>query len=85
MSEDFMSTTTSALKRAAGAFTKTILDGQRYGVHGKAFVCQLCGHDHFKLGGGRSSITALHTLECGVCGHVEFFAKSPPLLKDNAA
>ena len=72
-----MSTTTSPLKRAVNA-AKNAMGPQQYGLHGKPFVCQLCGHDRFT-----SSLIlmfSLHTLACAECGHVEFFAKHPPLI-----
>ena len=78
-----MSTKTSALKRAASAFKKA-MGAHRYGVHGKPFVCQLCGHDRFKVGSG-ASVIGLYSLACAECGHVEFFAQTPPVLDDNAA
>lgn len=73
-----MSTKTSALKRAMSAFKKTT-GPQGYGLHGKPFVCQFCGHDRFTVGSG-ASIMGLCTLACAGCGHVEFFAKLPPVL-----
>ena len=78
-----MSTKVSALKRAATAFKKA-MGAQRYGVHGKPFVCQFCGHERFKLGSG-AKILGLYSLACAECGHVEFFAATPPVLDDNAA
>jgi hypothetical protein len=73
-----MSTKVSALKRFAGAFQKMV-EAKRYGVHGKPFVCQLCGHERFKLGSD-ISIIGLYSLACDECSHVEFFAQVPPLL-----
>jgi hypothetical protein len=78
-----MGTKVSALKRAARAFAKA-MGAQRYGVHGKPFVCQLCGHDRFKLGSDISMI-GLYSLACDECSHVEFFAQVPPLLDEDAA
>jgi hypothetical protein len=78
-----MSTKTSPLKRAVGAFKKA-MGAQRYGVHGKPFVCQLCGHDRFKVEHG-VKIIGFNSLVCAECGHVEFFATTPPILDDNAA
>ena len=55
-----MSTNKSPLKRAESAFKKA-MGPKKYGVHGKPFVCQLCGCDRFKV--GRSgSIIGLHSL-----------------------
>jgi len=78
-----MSTKASTLKRAATAFARA-MGAKRYGVHGKPFVCQLCGHDRFKLGSG-ASIIGLYSLACAECSHVEFFGQTPPVLDDNAA
>jgi hypothetical protein len=78
-----MSTKVSALKRFASAFAKSVA-AKRYGVHGKPFVCQLCGHDRFKLGGDISMI-GLYSLACGECSHVELFAQVPPLLDKDGA
>jgi hypothetical protein len=76
--KSFMSTKTSALKRAVGAFKKAT-GPQQYGLHGKPFICPFCGHDRFALGSG-ASIMGLYTLACADCGRVEFFAKLPPVL-----
>ncbi len=76
-----MSTKVSALKQAASEFKKA-MGPHRYGVNGKPFVCQLCGHDRFKFG---SSIVGLYWLACAECSHIEFFAQRPPFLDDNAA
>jgi hypothetical protein len=78
-----MSTKASPLKRAVSAFKKA-MGAHRYGVHGKPFVCQLCGHDRFKVGKG-GAIIGLHSLACAECGHLEFFEATPPILDDNAA
>jgi hypothetical protein len=78
-----MSTKVSTLKRAATAFKKAT-GAKRYGVHGKAFVCQLCGQDRFKIGKGGAMI-GLHSLACAECGHLEFFAATPPVLDDDGA
>jgi hypothetical protein len=77
-----MTNKASALKRAATAFQKA-MGAQRYGIHGKPFICQLCGHDRFKIGSG-ASIIGLYSLACAECGHVEFFATTPPVLDDDA-
>ena len=79
-----MSTKISALKRATSAFKKAI-GPKRYGVHGKPFICQFCGHDRFKVLGGNISVLALFSFACAECGHVELFATKPPVLDDNAA
>jgi hypothetical protein len=79
-----MSTKTSALKRAASAFKKA-MGPQRYGVHGKSFICQFCGHDRFKKRDGGVSIFGLSGLTCAECSHVEFFNIMPPVLDDDAA
>jgi hypothetical protein len=78
-----MSTKASTLKRVADAFQKA-RGAQRYGVRGKPFICQLCGHDRFKLGNG-AFILGLYSLACAECGHVEFFAAAPPILDEVAA
>ena len=78
-----MSTKVSALKRFASAFQK-VVEAKQYGVHGKSFVCNLCGHDRFKLGSD-ISVLGLYSLACADCSHVEFFAQVPPLLDDAAA
>jgi len=77
-----MNTKASTLKRATTAFKKA-MGAQRYGVNGKPFVCQFCGHDRFKLGSG-ASLIGLHSLVCAECSHVEFFAATPPILDDSA-
>jgi len=69
-----MSKQTSALKRAVKA-VKDAMGPQRYGPHGKPFVCHLCGHDRFTY--GVAPVIVMHTLACADCGHVEFFAKKP--------
>jgi hypothetical protein len=80
-----MSTTkASPLKRAVGAFKKAI-GPQRYGLRGKPFVCQFCGHDRFKKRDQGVSIFGLSALACAECSHVEFFNILPPVLDDNAA
>jgi hypothetical protein len=73
-----MSTKTSPLKRAISA-AKNAIGPQQYGVRGKPFTCQLCGHDRFTPG-PHIIVLSMHTLACSDCGHVEFFAKHPPLL-----
>jgi hypothetical protein len=73
-----MSTKPSPIKRAVNAAMNAI-GPKQYGVHGKPFVCQLCGHDRF-TSGPRIMILAMRTLACADCGHVEFFAKLPPLI-----
>jgi hypothetical protein len=78
-----MSTKVSAQKRATTAY-KRAMGAQRYGVHGKPFVCQFCGHDQFKWL-GNISILILHSLACAECGHVELFKALPPVLDGNAA
>jgi transcription elongation factor Elf1 len=78
-----MSTKESALKRTVSAIKKA-MEPRRYGVHGKPFVCQLCGHDQFNFGSG-ASILGLYTLACADCGHLECFATQQPILADDAA
>jgi hypothetical protein len=78
-----MSTKTSTRKRAATVFARA-WGAKRYGVHSKPFICQLCGHDRFKLGSG-ASIMGLYSLTCAECSHLEFFGQTPPVLDDNAA
>jgi len=73
-----MNTKVSALKRAVSAVKKA-MEPKQYGLHGKPFVCQLCGHDRFLVGDG-PSIIGLYTLACADCGRVEFFVKLPPVL-----
>jgi transcription elongation factor Elf1 len=77
-----MSTKASALKRAASAFKKAMAP-QRYGVHGRSFTCQICGHDRFHV--GSEAFSRLRYLACAECGHVEFFAATPPILDENVA
>jgi transcription elongation factor Elf1 len=60
------------------------MGAQRYGVHRKPFTCRVCGHDRFKAGRS-AAIIGLHSLACAECGHVEFFAATPPILDDNLA
>ena len=80
-----MSTTKeSPLERAVGEFKKAI-GPQRYGLHGKPFVCQFCGHDRFKKRDQGVSMVGLSALRCVECSHVEFFVKMPPVLNDQAA
>jgi hypothetical protein len=77
-----MSTKVSALKRAANAFEKA-MGPQRYGIRGKTFACRLCGHDRFMVGEDLP-LTSIHSLACAECGHIELFAKLPPIVDDNA-
>ncbi len=79
----FMSTKTSVRERAATLFVKAV-GPHRYGVHGKPFVCWLCGHDRFRLGSD-ISLLGLYSLACDECSHVELFAWPPPVLADDAA
>ncbi len=78
-----MSTKVSALKQAVSAF-KQAIGPHRCGVNGKPFVCQMCGHDRFKIGTG-AKILGLYWLACAECSHIEFFAQRPPLLPDKGA
>ena len=73
-----MSTKSSVLGRAVKA-VKRGMAPQRYGVHGKAFACVLCGHDRFTLGTG-GQLLGLSTLVCAECHHVEFFEGNAPAL-----
>jgi hypothetical protein len=79
-----MSTKPSPLKRAMSAVKKS-MGPQQYGLRGKPFVCQLCGHDQFTTKTdsslvGSHILVGLYALACADCGHVEFFAKLPPVL-----
>ena len=76
-----MSTKASSVKRAI-TYAKSV-GAKRYGVHGKPFVCQLCGHDRFKLGSS-GSLVGLYSLACAECYHLEFFGQKPPVLDDSA-
>ncbi len=72
------------MKRALGAFMKA-KGPQRYGVHGKPFVCQLCGHDRF-MPQFLAGFIGCCALVCTECGHVELFAlHSPPILDEKAS
>jgi transcription elongation factor Elf1 len=66
------------MKRAVTAFKKA-MGPQQYGLLGKPFVCRFCGHDQFTVQVS-VAILKLHRLECVECGHIEFFAKRPPVL-----
>jgi hypothetical protein len=72
---EFMPKTTSPLKRAITA-AKRALGPQRYGLEDRAFVCQMCGHEHFKTGQYIAAV-GMHTLVCGECSHVVLFEKMP--------
>jgi hypothetical protein len=52
----------------------------RYGTPDKPFVCQLCGHDRFKVG-DYVGLLGMHTLVCAGCNHVEFFTKAPETIE----
>jgi len=78
-----MSTKSSVLKRAVTLLVKAV-EPHRYGVHGKPFICRLCGHDRFKPGSDISML-GLYSLACDECSHVELFAWPPPVLADDAA
>ena len=78
-----MSTKASTLKRATTAFARA-MGAKRYGVHGKPFVCQLCGNDRFKLGSD-ASIIGLYSLACAECSHVELFGQTLPVLDEKTA
>jgi len=72
-----MSSKISALKRAIKA-ARSVTGPQRHGVDGKAIVCACCGHDRFDV--GTVPLLGLPMLVCEACGHVELFAKQPPVL-----
>ena len=73
-----MPTSTSPLKRAITA-AKRALGPQRYGFKDRVFVCQMCGHDHFKTG-QYIMVAGLHTLVCAECSHAALFERLPELV-----
>jgi hypothetical protein len=74
-----MTTKASPLKRAIKAATQA-MGPQRFGTRDKPFVCQLCGHDRFKVG-DYVGLLGMHTLICAGCNHVEFFTKAPKTIE----
>jgi hypothetical protein len=72
---NLMTKNKSPLTRAFKA-ARQAMGPQRYGTHGKPFVCQLCGQDRFKVG-NYIGLLGMHTLICAGCSHVEFFASTP--------
>ncbi len=71
-----MSTKITAFKRAVKA-AKASMGPQRYGIHGKPFVCLLCGHDRFNPA---PNLLTWNALACAECGRLEFFEKAPELI-----